>query len=100
MQRDDLLKFINSCADKIVDFTGDLISTPSMTPPGDERKIASVIMDKLDALALKGACVVSEVSERPNVLFRLRGTKGSPTLLYIAHTDTETCRGRARPMEY
>ena len=38
MQRDDLLKFINSCADKIVDFTGELISTPSMTPPGDEAK--------------------------------------------------------------
>lgn len=89
MQRDELFTFINSRADKIVDFTGDLISTPSMTPPGDEREIATVIMDKLGALALKGACVVSEVEDRPNVLFRLRGTKGSPTLLYIAHIDTK-----------
>jgi acetylornithine deacetylase len=89
MQRDELLTFINGCADEIVDFTSELISTPSMTPPGDESKVVSVIMDKLDALALKGACVVSEVVERPNVLFRLPGTKGSPTLLYIAHTDTK-----------
>lgn len=89
MQRDELLTLIDGWANEIVDFTGELISTPSMTPPGDESKVASVIMDRLDALDLKGACVVGEVAERPNVLFRLRGTKGSPTLLYIAHTDTK-----------
>jgi acetylornithine deacetylase/succinyl-diaminopimelate desuccinylase-like protein len=89
MQRDHLLRFIDGCAEKIVDFTGELISTPSMTPPGDESKVAAVIMDRLDSLGLKGACAVSEVKERPNVLFRLRGTKGSPTLLYVAHTDTK-----------
>jgi acetylornithine deacetylase/succinyl-diaminopimelate desuccinylase-like protein len=95
MQRDEMLRFINGCADDIVDFTGKLISTPSMTPPGDESRVAAVILEKLDALSLNGACVLSEVSERPNVLFRLRGTTGSPTLLYIAHTDTKPV-GEAR----
>ena len=65
MRRDHLLRFIDGCAEKIVDFTGELISTPSMTPPGDESEVAAVIMDRLDILGLKGACVVSEVKERP-----------------------------------
>src|ERR1051326_8652816 len=95
MQRDELLAFINGRADEIVDFTGKLISTPSMTPPGDESRIAGVILEKLDALSLNGACVLSEIPERPNVLFRLRGTTGSPTLLYIAHSDTKPV-GEAR----
>ncbi len=93
MQRMSCSDFIDGCADDIVDFTGKLISTPSMTPPGDESRIAGVILERLDALSLNGACVLSEVPERPNVLFRLRGTTGSPTLLYIAHTDTKPVGG-------
>src|SRR5438105_10635957 len=89
MHQDGLVKFIDDCAREIVNFTGKLISTPSITPPGDERKITSVLLERLDSLGLKGALIVGQLPERPNVLYRLRGTKGTPTLLYVAHTDTK-----------
>ncbi len=89
MYQNGLVKFIDDCAHEIVDFTGKLISTPSLTPPGDERRIASLILDKLNGLGLQGAFIVGELPERPNVLLRLCGTRGTPTLLYVAHTDTK-----------
>ncbi len=89
MHQNELLKFINESAPALIDFTGKLISTPSVTPPGDERQVASLIVDTLNSLGLQGATVVGELPERPNVLFRLRGATGSPTLLYVAHIDTK-----------
>ena len=84
-----LLQFIDERADEVLQFTKELISTPSETPPGDERKIAKVILDKLERIGLRGAVVASEIPERPNVLYRLQGNGNGPTLLYVAHTDTK-----------
>lgn len=84
-----LLQLIDDRADEVVQFTKELIATPSETPPGDERKIAKVILDRLDRIGLSGATVASEIPERPNVLYRLQGSGDGPTLLYAAHTDTK-----------
>ena len=84
-----LLQLIDDRADEVLQFTKELIATPSETPPGDERRIAKVILDRLERLGLSGALVASEIPERPNVLYRLQGRGNGPTLLYVAHTDTK-----------
>jgi acetylornithine deacetylase/succinyl-diaminopimelate desuccinylase-like protein len=86
---DGLTAIIERRRDELLDFACDLISTPSETPPGDERRIAAVILHKLEKLKLGDVTVTGEVAERPNVIVTLRGSGGGPTLLYVAHTDTK-----------
>lgn len=87
--RDELISIVEARRDEIIDFACELVATPSETPPGDERRVAAVIRNRLDNLGLKGATVVSETPERPNIILRQPGTGGGPTLLYVAHTDTK-----------
>ena len=54
-------------------------------------------VSKLEQLGLRGASILGETAERPNVLYRLKGTKGSKVLLYVAHTDTKPI-GEARSL--
>jgi acetylornithine deacetylase/succinyl-diaminopimelate desuccinylase-like protein len=84
-----LAELIDQWTERIIQFTAELIATPSETPPGDERKIAKVILDEFKRLGLEAPVVVSEILERPNVLYRLQGNGTGPTLLYVAHTDTK-----------
>jgi len=85
----DLTAIIDSRQDELIEFTRELVATPSETPPGDERKIAALILHRLESLGLDGGLSVGEIEERPNVLYRLKGIGGGPTLLYNAHTDTK-----------
>ena len=85
----ELVSILDGWTDEIIDFTCELVATPSETPPGDERRVASAILNRLDKLGLRGATVVGETPERPNVILRQPGTGGGPTLLYVAHTDTK-----------
>lgn len=89
MVEQKLIDLIDGWSDDIVEFTCDLVATPSITPPGDERAIARLLLDKLPRLGLEGATIASELPERPNVLHRLPGTGGGLTLAYVAHTDTK-----------
>ena len=90
-----IVALIDSWANKIIDLTSKLIATPSETPPGDERRITTLLLDELPRLGLEGPTIVSEVPERPNLLYRLKGTTSTPTLLYNAHLDTKPV-GEAR----
>src|SRR5262245_45779490 len=87
--KEKLVGLIDHWAERVIQFTGELIATPSETPPGDERKIAKLILDEFERLGLDGPVVVSEIPERPNVLYRLKGNGRAPTVLYVAHTDTK-----------
>lgn len=87
--KEKLVGLVDHWTERVIQFTRELIATPSETPPGDERKIAKVILDEFDRLGLEGTVVVSEIPERPNVLYRLKGNGRGPTLLYVAHTDTK-----------
>ena len=62
--------------------------TPSLIPTGSgERRVAEFMADWLDGLGLE--ITLDEVVDgRPNLLARLRGTGGGPTLCINAHTDT------------
>lgn len=84
-----LLATVDAWRNEIINFTCELISTPSENPPGDERKIAELIVSKLERLGLRGGHILTETAERPNVLYRLKGATGSRVLLYVAHTDTK-----------
>jgi acetylornithine deacetylase len=84
-----IVQLIDGWSNELVDFTCELIATPSENPPGDERKVARLLLDKLDRLGLTGAFTTSELPERPNVLYRLKGNGGGRTLLYIGHIDTK-----------
>jgi acetylornithine deacetylase/succinyl-diaminopimelate desuccinylase-like protein len=74
----DLTRKIDGWRDEIIDFTCELIATPSETPPGDERNVAALILRRLSQLGLTEAITVSEIPERPNVLYTLKGTGGGP----------------------
>src|ERR1700681_2809848 len=89
MTAEKITRLIDDWSPEIIQFTGELIATPSETPPGDERKITQVLSDKLDQLGLAGAWVTSDLPKHPNLLYRLSGKGGGRTLLYVAHTDTK-----------
>jgi acetylornithine deacetylase/succinyl-diaminopimelate desuccinylase-like protein len=84
-----IVRFIDDRRAEIIQFTGELISTPSETPTGDERAVTRLLADKLDQLGLNGSWIASDVPEHPNLLYRLSGKGTGRTLLYVAHTDTK-----------
>ena len=45
-----LLAFLDARHDELIEFVCDLVATPSINPPGDERAVAGVVLDKLRAL--------------------------------------------------
>src|SRR5215467_7323753 len=62
--------------------------TPWLIPTGSgEAKVAAYIADWLDRTGAEVEVVEVEPG-RPNVLARLRGTGGGPTLCLNAHSDT------------
>ncbi len=89
MTAEKIIRLIDDWGPEMIQFTGELIATPSETPTGDERKITQLLSDKLNQLGLTDSWVTSDVPEHPNLLYRLSGKGGGQTLLYVAHTDTK-----------
>ncbi len=81
--------FISSRSDEIFEFTCDLIRTPSVNPPGDEREVSAVIMRRLAALGIAECAVVAAEESRPNVLAHVAGNTVGRTLLLSGHIDTK-----------
>ncbi len=63
-----------------------MIKAASVNPPGGERECAEIVYKKLTDLGLEVNYVERE-SGRTNVVTRLKGTKGTPVLLYNGHLD-------------
>jgi len=93
MERQDsvqaVLNYLEGRRDEIIDFTCQLVATPSKNPPGDERAVTEVLLTRMKALGLEGAEVVARTPERPNIVYRQRGTRGTPRLILNGHTDTK-----------
>jgi acetylornithine deacetylase len=87
---DTILDYLATHRQELVDFAAQLVATPSTNPPGDERAVTRVILDRLATLGMTGAEIVARVPERPNLLYRQPGRRGSPHLILNGHTDTKS----------
>ena len=73
----------------VLELTRELIRTPSPNPPGDERAVADLATGRLRALGIDEVVQVGAEEARPNVLARIRGAAGGPTLILSGHLDTK-----------
>ena len=84
-----VVEFLRERADEILEFTCELIRTPSVNPPGDEVPISKVILEKLRMLGVTECQIVGALDERPNVLAHVQGTEPGRTMMLSGHIDTK-----------
>ncbi len=87
---DDLLQMADACRDESVQLLCDLIRIPSVNtgvmPTGDELPVCEFLQAKLAADGIASE-ILKSAPNRGNLVARLPGTKGTPRLLYMGHTD-------------
>lgn len=84
-----LLGFLADHRKGLMALTHELIATPSLNPPGDERAVVAVLARHAASLGLGEGTVVALDPRRPNIVFRVAGAAPGPTLLLTGHTDTK-----------
>lgn len=84
-----VVKFLRERADEILEFTCELIRTPSVNPPGDEVPISKLILEKLRILGVTERQIVGALDARPNVLAYVQGTGPGRTMMLSGHIDTK-----------
>jgi acetylornithine deacetylase len=82
-------QWLDARRDDLLRFTKRMIATPSPNPPGDERAMATVILEEMESLGLSGTEIAAKEPHRPNLLFRLAGSTPGPTLMLCGHSDTK-----------
>lgn len=87
--KEEINLLIDKYEEEIVDFTGQLIKTPSENPPGDEESVANVIIEKMKNLDITEIEKLEKEKGRPNVLAWVRGRRDRPLLMLNAHIDTK-----------
>src|SRR4051812_34656070 len=68
---------------------GGLIRAASRNPPGDERAVAAVVGDALEALGLPPAECIARDARRPNLLATIDFGTGGRHLVLCGHMDTK-----------
>jgi acetylornithine deacetylase/succinyl-diaminopimelate desuccinylase-like protein len=86
--RERLLSLIDQRAPQLIDFTCDLIATPSPNPPGDERAVVNFIAQALENFGYRDLRTPSAEPSRPNLTARI-GTPGARSLVLAGHIDTK-----------
>jgi len=81
--------FIRARQRDIFEFTCDLIKTPSINPPGDEREVSAVICQRLDQLGVKDVQLLACDETRPNVVAQVVGGKPGKRIMFSGHIDTK-----------
>ena len=81
--------FIRERQREIFEFTCDLIRTPSINPPGDEREVSAVICNRLDQLGVKDVQLLACDATRPNVVVQVIGDKPGKRIMFSGHIDTK-----------
>ena len=71
---------------EIIDFERELVRTPSPNPPGEYEQISKCVAEKLKEIGYDVEIVKSR-PEKPNVIGRLKGSSGTPSLITCAHLD-------------
>ncbi len=86
--RERLLSLLERRTPELIDFTCDLIATPSPNPPGDERAVVNFIAQALERFGYRDLQTPSAEPSRPNLMARI-GTVGARSLVFAGHVDTK-----------
>ncbi len=89
-----VIDYLDTHRNEVLEYTRQLIATPSMNPPGDERAMARAVIGRLKDLGLNGTDVRAKSPNRPNVFCRLTGDPSGPTLMLTGHLDTKSIGDR------
>jgi acetylornithine deacetylase/succinyl-diaminopimelate desuccinylase-like protein len=81
--------------DETVELLRELIRADTVNPPGNETRAAELLRAYLEEAGVECA-LYNKVPERANLVARLPGQAGGPTLMLLSHTDTV----RADPEEW
>jgi acetylornithine deacetylase len=81
--------FVDGRRDELIDLACALVAARSPSPPGDETAAAAVVADRLRSLGISDVEVLAAVPARPNVIARVPGRGGGPTLVLNGHLDTK-----------
>jgi acetylornithine deacetylase/succinyl-diaminopimelate desuccinylase-like protein len=84
-----------SVRDEAVELLRELIRADTVNPPGNETRAAELLRAYLEESGV-GCELYNKVPERANLVARLPGRAGGPTLMLLSHTDTV----RADPDEW
>jgi len=84
-----------SVRDEAVELLRELIRVDTVNPPGNETRAAELLRAYLEESGVDCE-LYSKVPERANLVARLPGRAGGPTLMLLSHTDTV----RADPEEW
>jgi acetylornithine deacetylase len=85
----DLVEFLDGHEGEVLELARELIATPSVNPPGDERAVAALVRSRLEALGIVEIDQPAAEETRPNLIARLRGREDGPTLILSGHLDTK-----------
>jgi len=81
------LKALQARERDLVEFTRELVATPSPNPPGDERRVAELLMQAMDRLGYSSVRSLARSSQRPNVIGEIGA--GPHVLMLNGHIDTK-----------
>ncbi len=73
-----------------------LVQIPSRNPPGEERELAAYVATWLQEQGVDATLVPEPYVHRPQVIARVRGDDGEPTLVLNGHLDTVPLGEEAR----
>src|SRR6185437_13050062 len=77
---------VSTLRGEVADLLSRLIRIDTTNPPGNETAAAELLRDYLEGNGVECE-LYARVPERANLVGRIRGTGGGPTLLLLGHTD-------------
>ena len=72
--------------DEVTDLLQRLIRVDTTNPPGNETAAAELLRDYLAANGVESQ-LIAKIPERANLVARIPGGGGGPSLLLLCHTD-------------
>jgi acetylornithine deacetylase len=81
--------FVDERRDDLIALVCDLVAARTPNPPGDVGPAAAIVVDRLRALGIDDVEVMAANASRPNVIARVPGRGGGPTLMLNGHLDTK-----------
>jgi acetylornithine deacetylase/succinyl-diaminopimelate desuccinylase-like protein len=76
-----------SLREEATELLSGLLRLDTVNPPGNETKAAEFLRSYLEGAGVECE-LLAKVPERANLVARLRGRNGGPSLLLLSHTDT------------